>query len=219
MVDRVAKPQQRMVLERAGFDLNGYQFVTQRGQQIAVPFKKSLDAVRFARATDGRMALDEVCRFSDPLPQSCQLAGQRCGAGLPHGSRSLQTSPRRSHFLCVLHRTGSSSWRCAGIRTWSLSADWQAPSQTRSLPCLPALMFRSARLAIPTLLPTARSPTPIPTPCTFTLSTTAPLLPHPPHPRCLPLRLSTPSKPLQKPAASHTLSRTGYNHPKLASPQ
>ncbi len=57
---RVSRIQRRVVLERAGFDLDGYQFVTQGGQRIAVPFKKRLDAVRFARATDGRMELAET---------------------------------------------------------------------------------------------------------------------------------------------------------------
>jgi len=56
--NRKSRPQEAPVLlERAGFDLNGYQFVTQSGQRVAVPFRKSLNAVRFARAADGRMAL------------------------------------------------------------------------------------------------------------------------------------------------------------------
>jgi len=56
--NRKSRPQDAPVLlERAGFDLNGYQFVTQSGQRVAVPFRKSLNAVRFARATDGKMAL------------------------------------------------------------------------------------------------------------------------------------------------------------------
>ncbi|MCW3053800.1 MAG: hypothetical protein JWN14_2970 [Chthonomonadales bacterium] len=56
--NRKSRPQEAPVLlERAGFDLDGYQFVTQSGQRVAVPFLKSLNAVRFARATDGRMAL------------------------------------------------------------------------------------------------------------------------------------------------------------------
>lgn len=50
---------QPIMLERAGFDLQGYQFVTRTGEHIAVPFGKSLNAVRFARAVDGKMALTE----------------------------------------------------------------------------------------------------------------------------------------------------------------
>jgi anti-sigma factor RsiW len=57
--NRLKTPQEPVILDHAGFDINGYQFVTQGGQQISVPFKKSLNAVRFARATDGRMALTE----------------------------------------------------------------------------------------------------------------------------------------------------------------
>ena len=51
---------QPIVLQKAGFDLKGYQLVTQRGKRIVVPFKKSLNALRFARATDGRMTLAEA---------------------------------------------------------------------------------------------------------------------------------------------------------------
>ena len=56
---RTRPAQNPIVLERAGFDLNGYRFVTRSGQRIDVPFRQSLDAVRFARATDGRMELAE----------------------------------------------------------------------------------------------------------------------------------------------------------------
>ncbi len=56
--NRKSRPQEALLLlARAGFDLNGYQFVTQSGKRMAVPFQKSLNAVRFARATDGKMAL------------------------------------------------------------------------------------------------------------------------------------------------------------------
>lgn len=51
------QPKQTVALERAGFDINGYRFLTLDGKQIEVPFKKSLNAVRFARAADGKMAL------------------------------------------------------------------------------------------------------------------------------------------------------------------
>ena len=54
-----SKPKQPVALDRAGFDLDGYQFVAAGGQRITVPFKKSLNAVRFARAADGRMELAE----------------------------------------------------------------------------------------------------------------------------------------------------------------
>ena len=55
---RNSRPQEAPVLlERASFDLDGYQFVTQGGKRVAVPFQKSLNAVRFARAINGRMAL------------------------------------------------------------------------------------------------------------------------------------------------------------------
>ena len=52
--------QQPVALERAGFDLNGYRFVARDGRRIDVPFKKNLEAVRFARSADGKMALDEA---------------------------------------------------------------------------------------------------------------------------------------------------------------
>lgn len=58
-VNRPEQTPKPIFLERAGFDLNGYQFVAQGGRRIAVPFKKSLNAIRFARAADGRMALAE----------------------------------------------------------------------------------------------------------------------------------------------------------------
>ncbi|MCW3095581.1 MAG: hypothetical protein JWL77_1199 [Chthonomonadaceae bacterium] len=57
--NRLKTPQEPIVLDRAGFDLNGYEFVAQGGQRVSVPFNKNLNAVRFARATDGRMALTE----------------------------------------------------------------------------------------------------------------------------------------------------------------
>jgi hypothetical protein len=57
-VGRTALPAtQAVVLDRAGFDLNGYRFVAQDGRRMDVPFKKNLNAVRFARAADGKMAL------------------------------------------------------------------------------------------------------------------------------------------------------------------
>ena len=59
-VQRSRSAQQPVALARAGFDLNGYGLVTQKGQRISVPFNKSLSALRFGRATDGKMAFVEA---------------------------------------------------------------------------------------------------------------------------------------------------------------
>lgn len=54
-----AEISQPILLASAGFDLQGYRFVTQTGRVIMVPFNKSLNALRFARAADGKLALKE----------------------------------------------------------------------------------------------------------------------------------------------------------------
>jgi hypothetical protein len=54
-----SRAKQNVVLQRVGFDIDGYRCVTASGQRIDIPFKAGLNSVRFARAADRRMTLTE----------------------------------------------------------------------------------------------------------------------------------------------------------------
>jgi anti-sigma factor RsiW len=60
-----SEAKQKVALRRAGFDIDGYRFVTLSGQRIDIPFKANLNSLRFARAEDGRMTLTQA--FPSPI--------------------------------------------------------------------------------------------------------------------------------------------------------